>query len=162
MSASLNHDDPPHSAGSSTRVSVTPSFAIDDPAARSLKPTSPVQPRPLSIKDDDAQHTATSSSENRVPVVRPQTPAVTESEREQIERERAVEAVSPPGEYRANPEDEKEARQEKGDPFLVVWDGENDKENPRVCPRRTRMSFLIHQLLRLGRVHIAGTCTSPV
>ena len=53
------------------------------------------------------------------------------------ERKPAVGAVSLRGEHLQSPKDEKEEQQEKGDPFLVVWD-ETDKENPRVCSRRVR------------------------
>ena len=135
MSSTLNNDEVPHSAGSSTRVSINAiSPVIEDTKA----PNTPSIQRPrLPIKDQDAQQTRDSSCEVHIPTVRTRTPSVTESERERIERERAVEAVSPRAEYHGNPKNEKEVRQEQGDPFLVVWD-ENDKENPKVCSRRSR------------------------
>ena len=130
MSFTLTTDEIPHSAGSSTRVSINAvSSVIEDPKVAA--PSSVQRPR-LPIKDQDAQHTRDSSCEVHIPTVRTRTPSVAESERERIERERAVEAVSPRGEHQGNPKEEKEVRQEQGDPFLVVWD-EDDKENPKVC-----------------------------
>lgn|SRR5258706_2485548 len=135
-SSSLTHDEDAHSASSSTRVSVqavSPTLS-----AGALGPTPSARLPPSSIKHFNARHTTDSSSEAYVPIVRPQTPSVTESERERIERERAVGAVSPPGENPESSEDEKETRQETNDPFLVVWD-EDDKANPSVRPTCVRV-----------------------
>lgn len=141
-SSSLTHDEDTHSASSSTRVSVqavSPAAAHEEPSAGALGLAPPARPRfqpsTSSIKDYNIRRTTNSSSETHVPIG---TPSVTESERERIERERAVEAVSPPGEQLESSEDEKEILQEKDDPFLVVWE-ENDKENPSVCPTCVRV-----------------------
>ena len=142
-SSSLRHDEVTHSASSSTRVSfqaVLP--ATNEEPAAGQTPSAP--PQPSSIKDYDALHTTNSSSVKHVQIIRSQTLSITtkfdtESERERIERERAIEAVSPHGELLKSLEDEKEARQ---DPFLVVWD-ENDKENPHVGPINSNYSTCV-------------------
>lgn len=140
-SSSLRHDEVTHSASSSTRVSVQ-AISPEEPSAGALGPTPSALPQPSSIKDYDARRTTSSSSVKHVPILRSQTLSVTESdtesERERLERERAIEAVSPHGELLMSLEDEKEARQEKEDPFLVVWDA-NDKENPHVCPIKLKL-----------------------
>lgn len=143
-SSSLRHDEATHSASSSTRVSVqaVSPATNEEPSAGALGPTPLALLQPSSIKDYDTRHTTKSSSVKHVPIVRSQTLSITESdtesERERLERERAIEAVSPHGELLMSLEDEKEARQEKEDPFLVVWDA-NDKENPHVCPIKLKL-----------------------
>ena len=127
-----SHGGVTHLASSSTRISVqaiSPAIEEQGPSAGALTRA----PTP-SIKDHDLQHTTNSNFKKNIPIIRLHTPSVTEFEREPTERGRecAVEAVLPYGEHLKSPEDEKEAHQEKDDPFLVVWD-KNDKENPRVC-----------------------------
>ena len=125
-SSSLSHDEATHSASSATR------FSVDDPSAGALAPTPSAHSQRPASNDHDPQHTINTSSEKYLPIVQPQTPSVTESGTDKIEREHAVEPVSPNGEHLKNSEDDKEAHPEKEDPFLVVWD-KDDKENPRVC-----------------------------
>ena len=155
-SSSLSHDEATHSASSATRVS------FEDLSAGALTPTPSAHSKRPS---GDDQHTANFSSEKHLRIRQRRTFSITVSGTEKIEREHALEAISPNEEYLKNSEDKKEVHQENEDPFLVVWD-KDDKENPRVrriqCQDSTHMSFLIHKLLRHGQPHIAGTCTSRI
>jgi len=117
----LDQYDPAHSAGSSTRVS-----------AEGIQATSPplvLHPRTPHFVPYFARHP--SDVENHKQVASHKAPSVSESERERIEREDAVSAVSPRGEVARSPLEEVFIEKEKEDPFLVVWD-ENDKANPKV------------------------------
>jgi len=118
----LNQDDAAHSAGSSTRVSAegieaTPSPLVQPPQASHLASYFTRQP---------------SDVENHKQVLSHKSSSVYESERERIEREDALSAVSPRGEVVGSPLET--------DPFLVVWN-EGDKANPKV---RTSLSDKVH------------------
>lgn len=119
----LDRYDAAHSAGSSTRVSAEGIQATTISLA--------------SIRPPQAAHFASyftrqpSDIENHKQVLSHKAPSVSESERERIEREDAVSAVSPRGEGAGSPLEEAFAEREKEDPFLVVWD-EDDKANPKV------------------------------
>jgi hypothetical protein len=115
----LDQYDSFRSSGSSTRVSV-----------EGVQATSPQRP-PQSPHSTSYSTRQPSNIEEHKHELSYKAPSVSESERERIEREDAVLAVSPRGEVAGSPLEESVVEKEKEDPFLVVWD-EDDKANPRV------------------------------
>ena len=116
----LDQYDAAYSAGSSTRVS----------AEGIQTPSSPLVHPPQAAHFSSYFTPQPSDIERHKQVLSPRAPSVSESERERIEREDAVSAVSPRGEVAGIPLDEALVEKEKEDPFLVVWD-EGDQANPK-------------------------------
>ena len=143
----LDHYDAAHSAGSSTRVSAEGIQAASPPL---VPPPAPHFASRFTRQPSDVENYKRPPSHKA--------PSVSESERERIEREDAVSAVSPRGEVTGAPLEEAFVEKEKEDPFLVVWD-EGEKANPKVRTSLFRQGRSdLTTPVRLGRSHIDGSC----